>query len=73
MSALYDIQESSVIDEEMLEKAVEDQTGLIAKGLGLKYDKVTHLRLDYRRKLLTHRPFLLYVLLHISFLTCMMT
>ncbi|KAM9457420.1 dynein regulatory complex subunit 3 [Clarias gariepinus] len=54
MSRLYDIKESNVIDEEMLKKAVEeqgpqDQAGLIAKAEGLKYDKVTELRLDYRK------------------------
>ncbi|KAB5553905.1 hypothetical protein PHYPO_G00044050 [Pangasianodon hypophthalmus] len=53
MSRLYDIKESSVIDEEMLQKAVEEQgpqeqAGLIAKAEGLKYDKVTQLCLDYR-------------------------
>lgn len=56
MNGLYDIKQSSVIDEEMLEKAVEEQgpqkqAGLIAKEEGLKYDKVTHLRLDYRSKI----------------------
>lgn len=56
MSRLYDIKESNVIDEEMLKKAVEeqgpqDQAGLIAKAEGLKYDKVTELRLDYRSKI----------------------
>ncbi|XP_060758596.1 dynein regulatory complex subunit 3 [Neoarius graeffei] len=53
MNGLYDIKESSVIDEEMLQKAVEEQgpqeqAGRIAKEEGLKYDKVTQLRLDYR-------------------------
>ncbi|XP_058260362.1 dynein regulatory complex subunit 3 [Hemibagrus wyckioides] len=53
MSRLYDIKESSLIDEEMLEKAIEEQgphgkAGLLAKEEGLRYDEVTHLRLDYR-------------------------
>ncbi|KAK3520369.1 hypothetical protein QTP70_024051 [Hemibagrus guttatus] len=53
MSRLYDIKESSLIGEEMLEKAVEEQgpqgkAGLLAKEEGLKYDEVTQLRLDYR-------------------------
>ncbi|XP_026994806.1 dynein regulatory complex subunit 3 [Tachysurus fulvidraco] len=54
MSGPYAIKESSVIDEEMLEKAVEEQgppgkAGLIAKEEGLKYDKVSQLHLDYRK------------------------
>lgn len=73
MSRLYDIKESNVINEEMLKKAVEeqgpqDQAGLIAKAEGLKYDKVTELRLDYRSKISQFSiftfAFLLYVLLH---------
>lgn len=56
MSGPYAIKESSVIDEEMLEKAVEEQgppgkAGLIAKEEGLKYDKVSQLHLDYRSKI----------------------
>lgn len=59
MSGLFDSKESSVIDEEMLKKAVEEQgpeeqVGLIAEEEGLTYDKVTHLRLDYRCKRLTY-------------------
>lgn len=62
MSGLYDVKESSVIDEEMLEKAIEEQgpqeqAGLIAKEEGLKHDKVTQLRLDYRSKLLSYCQF----------------
>ncbi|XP_053530952.1 dynein regulatory complex subunit 3 [Ictalurus punctatus] len=53
MSELYDVKEASVIDEEMLQKAIAEQrprgqSGLVDKEEGLRYDKVTELRLDYR-------------------------
>lgn len=72
MSELYDVKEASVIDEEMLQKAIAEQrprgqSGLVDKEEGLRYDKVTELRLDYRCK--SHvftLSVLLYVLLCIS-------
>ncbi|XP_069036840.1 dynein regulatory complex subunit 3 [Lepisosteus oculatus] len=53
MSRLYDTVEPSVVDEQMLQKAVEeqgpqDQAGSIAKEEGIQYGEVCQLRLDYR-------------------------
>ena len=53
MSRLYDTIEPSVIDEQMLKDAVEDQgpkgeAGRIAKKEGIDFDRVLSLRLDYR-------------------------
>ena len=55
MSRLYDTIEPSVIDEQMLKEAVEDQgpkgeAGRIAKQEGIDFDTVLALRLDYRSK-----------------------
>ncbi|XP_062874975.1 dynein regulatory complex subunit 3 [Trichomycterus rosablanca] len=54
MSMIYDTKTPRVIDEEMLQKAVEEQgpqgqAGRIAKEEGIEYDEVHQLRLDYRR------------------------
>ena len=56
MSRLYDTVEPSVIDEDMLQKAVEeqgpkDEAGRIAKSEGIDYGDVTALRLDFKSKL----------------------
>lgn len=53
MSRLYDTVEPSVIDEEMLQKAVEEQgpkeeAGKIAKSEGIDFNDVTDLRLDFK-------------------------
>ncbi|KAK3578006.1 hypothetical protein CHS0354_037388 [Potamilus streckersoni] len=53
MSRLYDTVEPSVIDEEMLQKAVEDQgpkeeAGKIAKVEGIDFADVKSLRLDFK-------------------------
>uniref|UniRef100_A0A8C7JA46 Dynein regulatory complex subunit 3 n=1 Tax=Oncorhynchus kisutch TaxID=8019 RepID=A0A8C7JA46_ONCKI len=53
MSRLYDTAEPSLVDEELLQKAVEeqgpqDQAGQIAKEEGMQYDEVSQLRLDYK-------------------------
>ncbi|XP_014058431.1 dynein regulatory complex subunit 3-like isoform X2 [Salmo salar] len=53
MSRLYDTAEPSLVDEELLQKAVEeqgpqDQAGQIAKEEGIQYDEVCQLRLDYK-------------------------
>ncbi|KAM6957037.1 dynein regulatory complex subunit 3 [Aplochiton taeniatus] len=54
MSRLYDTVEPSVVDEEMLQKAVEEQgpqdqvAGRIAKEEGIQFIEVFQLRLDYR-------------------------
>uniref|UniRef100_H2Z571 Dynein regulatory complex subunit 3 n=1 Tax=Ciona savignyi TaxID=51511 RepID=H2Z571_CIOSA len=53
MSRLYDTVEPSVIDDEMLKKAVEEQgpkeeAGKIAKQEGIDYCDVLSLRLDFR-------------------------
>ncbi|KAJ7989738.1 hypothetical protein DPEC_G00307640 [Dallia pectoralis] len=53
MSRQYDTLEPSVMDEKMLQKAVEEQgpqgqAGQIAKEEGIQYDEVCQLRLDYR-------------------------
>lgn len=55
MSRLYDTAEPSLVDEELLQKAVEeqgpqDQAGQIAKEEGIQYDEVCQLRLDYKSK-----------------------
>ena len=55
MSRLYDTVEPSVIDEEMLQKAVEEQgpkeeAGKIAKLEGIDYCDVFALRLDFKSK-----------------------
>ena len=56
MSRLYDTVEPSVVDEEMLQKAVEEQgpkeeAGQIAKEEGIDFADVTALRLDFKSKL----------------------
>ncbi|XP_005092481.1 dynein regulatory complex subunit 3 isoform X2 [Aplysia californica] len=53
MSRLYDTVEPSVIDEEMLQKAVEeqgpkDEAGKIAKKEGINFADVLSLRLDFK-------------------------
>ena len=53
MSRLYDTVEPSVVDEEMLQKAVEDQgpkdeAGKIAKEEGIEFKDVEALRLDFK-------------------------
>ncbi|XP_074648163.1 dynein regulatory complex subunit 3-like [Tubulanus polymorphus] len=53
MSRLYDTVEPSVIDEDMLQKAVEeqgpkDEAGRIAKSEGIDFTDVTSLRLDFK-------------------------
>ncbi|XP_077980345.1 dynein regulatory complex subunit 3-like isoform X2 [Glandiceps talaboti] len=53
MSRLYDTVEPSVIDEDMLQKAVEEQgpkeeAGNIAKQEGIDFCDVTQLRLDFK-------------------------
>ncbi|XP_071507614.1 dynein regulatory complex subunit 3-like [Diadema antillarum] len=53
MSRLYDTVEPSVIDEIMLQKAVEEQgpkeeAGRIAKAEGIDFTDVTQLRLDFK-------------------------
>lgn len=53
MSRLYDTVAPSVVDDEMLQKAVEeqgpkDEAGRIAKEEGIDFSDVTSLRLDYR-------------------------
>ncbi len=55
MSRLYDTVEPSVIDEDMLLKAVEDQgpkdeAGRIAKSEGIDFADVQSLRLDFKSK-----------------------
>ena len=57
MSRLYDTVEPAVIDEDMLQKAVEeqgpkDEAGRIAKQEGIDFTDVTQLRLDFKSKLL---------------------
>ena len=58
MSRLYDTVEPSVIDEQMLLQAVEEQgpkgeAGKIAKKEGLDFADVKSLRLDFKSKLLS--------------------
>ncbi|CAH1794345.1 unnamed protein product [Owenia fusiformis] len=53
MSRLYDTVEPSVVDEEMLQKAVEeqgpkDEAGRLAKAEGIDFAEVTQLRLDFK-------------------------
>lgn len=53
MSRLYDTIEPSVIDDEMLQKSVEEQgpkeeAGRIAKLEGIDFSDVIYLRLDYK-------------------------
>ena len=53
MSRLYDTVEPSVIDEDMLQKAVEeqgpkDEAGRIAKSEGVDFGDVHSLRLDFK-------------------------
>ena len=55
MSRVYDTVEPSVIDEDMLQKAVEeqgpkDEAGRIAKGEGIDFRDVKSLRLDFKSK-----------------------
>lgn len=56
MSRLYDTIEPSVIDDDMLHKAVEeqgpkDEAGKIAKQEGIDFSDVLSLRLDYKNVL----------------------
>ena len=56
MSRLYDTVEPSVIDEEMLMRAVEEQgpkeeAGKIAKIEGIDFADVASLRLDFKSKI----------------------
>ncbi|ESP03863.1 hypothetical protein LOTGIDRAFT_212018 [Lottia gigantea] len=53
MSRLYDTVEPSVIDEDMLQRAVEeqgpkDEAGKLAKEEGIDFNDVTSLRLDFK-------------------------
>ncbi|XP_022092308.1 dynein regulatory complex subunit 3-like [Acanthaster planci] len=53
MSRLYDTVEPAVVDEDMLQKAVEeqgpkDEAGRIAKQEGIDFTDVTQLRLDFK-------------------------
>ena len=55
MSRLYDTVEPSVVDEDMLQKAVEEQgpkeeAGRIAKKEGIDFGDVEELRLDFKSK-----------------------
>lgn len=55
MSRLYDTIEPNVIDEKMLQKAVEEQgpqeeLGQLAKREGIDFKDVTQLQLDFRSK-----------------------
>lgn len=55
MSRLYDTMEPSVVDDEMLQKAVEEQgpkeeAGRIAKLEGIDFAEVESLRLDFKSK-----------------------
>ena len=61
MSRLYDTVEPSVIDEEMLQKAVEeqgpkDEAGRIAKAEGIDFRDVKSLRLDFKSNDIFHIP-----------------
>lgn len=56
MSRLYDTVEPSVIDEEMLQRSVEEQgpkeeAGKLAKAEGIDFADVTSLRLDFKSTL----------------------
>ena len=62
MSRLYDTMEPAVVDEEMLQKAVEEQgpkaeAGRIAKAEGIDFADVTALRLDFKSKSLSYSTF----------------
>ena len=55
MSRLYDTVEPSVVDEEMLQKAVEEQgpkeeAGKSAKDEGIDFGDVLSLRMDFKSK-----------------------
>jgi len=55
MSRLYDTVEPAVIDDDMLRKAVEEQSpkeeaGKTAKHEGINYSDVLALRFDFRSK-----------------------
>ena len=55
MSRLYDTVEPTVIDEDMLQRAVEEQgpkeeAGRIAKQEGIDFADVESLRLDFKSK-----------------------
>jgi len=57
MSRLYDTIEPAVIDEEILQTAVEEQgpkeeAGKIARDEGIDFSDVTSLRLDYKSNFL---------------------
>ena len=57
MSRLYDTVEPAVIDDDMLQKAVEEQgpkgeAGRIAKTEGIDLDEVEALRLDFKSNIL---------------------
>jgi len=57
MSRLYDTVEPSVVSEEMLLTAVEeqgpkDEKGRMTKHQGIEFDEVKSLRLDYKSKCL---------------------
>jgi hypothetical protein len=67
MSRLYDTVEPSVVDEEMLQKAVEEQgpkeeAGKIAKEEGIDFGEVKKLRLDFKSKL-SPPPFLPHLII----------
>lgn len=55
MNRIYDTIEPNVIDQEMLQKAVEEQgpqeeAGQLAKREGIDFKDVTELQLDFRSK-----------------------
>ena len=55
MSRLYDTVEPAVIDDDMLQKAVEEQgpkeeAGKIARDEGIDFKEVVALRLDFKSK-----------------------
>lgn len=59
MSRLYDTIEPSVIDEHMLNEAVEEQgpkgeAGRIAKQEGIDFGDVLYLRLDFKSKIVEY-------------------
>ncbi len=60
MSRLYDTVEPAVIDEDMLQRAVEEQgpkeeAGKIAKEEGITFIDVKSLRLDFKSKFIMHK------------------
>ena len=72
MSRLYDTVEPAVVDEEMLQHAVEEQgpkeeAGKIAKEEGIDFADVIALRLDFKSKLLLSKIFCLIFLINIWF------